>query len=81
MGQKLLNTLQGLPEGYFNAVFAMRQWVPEPQIKELLTYLKAKDIDALKAVLNEIARYNPPAFETKQLLDFVVRDIKAPQRF
>jgi hypothetical protein len=81
MAQKLLNVIQGLPEGYFNAVFTMRQWVPETQIHELLTYLKAKDIDALKAVLNEIARFNPPALETKQLLDFIVRDIKAPQRY
>ena len=81
MAQKPLNVIQGLPEGYFNAVFTMRQWVPETLIHELLTHLKAKNIDALKAVLNEVARFNPPALETKQLLDFIVRDIKAPQRY
>ena len=81
MAQKLLNVIQGLPEGYFNAVFTMRHWVPETLIHELLTQLKAKNIAALKAVLNEVARFNPPALETKQLLDFIVRDIKAPQRY
>lgn len=80
MAQKLSSVLQGLPNGYFNAVFTMRQWVPETQIHELLTYLKAKDIDAVKAVLNEITRFNPPTLEMKQLLAFIVRDLKAPQR-
>jgi hypothetical protein len=81
MAQKLINVIQGLPEGYFNAVFTMRQWVPETQIHELLTHLKAKDVAALKADVNEIARFNPPALEMKALLDFIVRDLKAPQRY